>query len=283
MSTKGGVTEPDTPSGPVETETPFGLSLSKPCPLLLRRSRKGGLRHAQPERAGVKPTRMGIIATLLLPLLLAACQKQAPADPFPLPHRPVSPIVSPRYSNEDARDSVREAQTVMRLADLQPGMKVADIGAGEGYYTVRLAPLVGKKGRVLAEDIVPQTRDNLAARVQRDNLDNVAVRLGKENDPLLPERSFDRIFMIHMYHEIARPSEFLWHLRDALNPTGRIVVVDADRPTDRHGTPPRLLMCEFAAVGYGLTRFERLTGDAYFAQFEPSAPKPAPASIPSCA
>jgi protein-L-isoaspartate O-methyltransferase len=215
-------------------------------------------------------------------LAVAACHKQAPADPFPLPHRPVSPIVSPRYSNEDARDSVKEAQTVMQLADLAPGMNVADIGAGEGYYTVRLAPLVGKSGRVLAEDIVPQTRDNLAARVQRDKLDNVAVRLGKENDPLLPPRSFDRIFMIHMYHEIERPSEFLWHLRDALSPKGRIVVVDGDRPTDRHGTPPRVLLCEFAALGYGLTRFERLTGDAYFAQFEPDAPKPAPAAIPVC-
>jgi ubiquinone/menaquinone biosynthesis C-methylase UbiE len=218
----------------------------------------------------------------LLILLLAACQKQAPESPFPAPHRPVSPIVSPRYSNEDARDSVREAQIVMNLADLEPGMYVADIGAGEGYYTVRLAPLVGKKGRVLAEDVVPQTRDNLAARVQRENLDNVAVRLGKENDPLLPERSFDRIFMIHMYHEIERPSEFLWHLRDALKPRGRIVVVDADRPTDRHGTPPKLLVCEFAALGYGLTRFERLTEDAYFAQFEPNGPKPEPAKIPVC-
>jgi ubiquinone/menaquinone biosynthesis C-methylase UbiE len=227
-------------------------------------------------------SKMWTRAALLVLVALAGCQKRAPADPFPLPHRPVSPIVSPRYSNEDARDSVREAQTVMRLADVQPGMRVADIGAGEGYYTVRLAPLVGKKGRVLAEDIVPATRDFLAARVQRDNLDNVAVRLGKENDALLPERSFDRIFMIHMYHEIERPSEFLWHLRDALTPKGRIVVVDADRPTDRHGTPPRLLMCEFAAIGYGLTRFERLTGDAYFAQFEPNAPKPEPAAIPPC-
>src|SRR4051794_9348150 len=196
-------------------------------------------------------------AALLGLLSLAACHKAAPENPFPLPHRPVSPIVSPRYSNEDARDSVKEAETVMALADLKPGMYAADIGAGEGYYTVRLAPLVGKKGRVLAEDIVPATRDFLAARVQRENLDNVAVRLGKENDPLLPERSFDRIFMIHMYHEIARPSEFLWHLRDALASGGRIVVVDGDRATDRHGTPPRLLICEFAAVGYGLSRFER--------------------------
>jgi ubiquinone/menaquinone biosynthesis C-methylase UbiE len=222
-------------------------------------------------------------ALLTCSLLIAACHAKAPEDPFPLPHRPVSPIVSPRFSNEDARDSVKEAQTVMKLADLQPGMNVADIGAGEGYYTVRLAPLVGKTGRVLAEDIVPATRDFLAARVQRETLDNVAVRLGKENDPLLPERSFDRIFMIHMYHEIERPSEFLWNLRTDLKKHGRVVVVDADRPTDRHGTPPRLLICEFAAVGYQLTRFERLQeSESYFAQFEPAGPRPEPKDIPVC-
>ena len=215
-------------------------------------------------------------------LALTACGKKPPENPFPLPHRPVAPIVSPRYSNEDARDSVKEAETVTALADLDPGMYAADIGAGEGYYTVRLAPLVGKKGRVLAEDIVPATRDALARRVQRESLDNVAVKLGTPNDPLLPDRSFDRIFMIHMYHEIERPSEFLWHLRDDLKPKGRIVVVDADRPTDKHGTPPRLLVCEFAAVGYELTRFERLTQDAYFAQFEPAGPRPEPAQIRVC-
>src|SRR5687767_8317355 len=70
---------------------------------------------------------------LLLPLLLAACQEQAPESPFPKPKRPVSPITSSAYSNEDARDSVREAQTVMDLADIEEGMYVADIGAGEGY------------------------------------------------------------------------------------------------------------------------------------------------------
>jgi ubiquinone/menaquinone biosynthesis C-methylase UbiE len=219
---------------------------------------------------------------LLALLALGACQKQAAESPFPAPKRPVSPIVSARYSNEDARDSVKEAETVMALADLRAGMYAADIGAGEGYYTVRLAPLVGKKGRVLAEDIVPQTRDALARRVQRDSLDNVAVKLGKANDPLLPDRSFDRIFMIHMYHEIERPSEFLWHLRDDLKPRGRVVVVDADRSTDRHGTPPKLLVCEFASLGYELTRFERLTEDAYFAQFEPFAPRPEPSQIRVC-
>ena len=225
-------------------------------------------------------TRTALLAFLLL---LSACKEQAEQSPFPKPERPVSPIVSARYSNEDARDSVGEAETVMKLADIREGMYVADIGAGEGYYTVRLSPLVGRKGRVLAQDIVPETRDALARRVQREHLDNVAVKLGKANDPQLPDRSFDRILLIHMYHEIQRPSEFLWHMRADLKKGGRVVVVDADRPTDRHGTPPRLLICEFAAVGYELTRFERLAdSESYFAQFEPKGPRPEPKAIPAC-
>lgn len=223
-----------------------------------------------------------ILAAGLLPL--AACKGEPKADsPFPAPQRPVAPIVSSNYSDEDARDSLGEAETVMSLADIQPGMSVADIGAGEGYYTVRLAPLVGKQGRVLAQDIVPETRDALARRVQREELDNVAVKLGEPNNPMLPAASFDRVFMIHMYHEIERPSEFLWHTRGSLKRNGRVVVVDADRPTDRHGTPPGLLVCEFAAVGYELTRFERLRdSESYFAQFEAKGPLPAPGTIPTC-
>ncbi|HEU0100171.1 MAG TPA: methyltransferase domain-containing protein [Allosphingosinicella sp.] len=222
-------------------------------------------------------------SALLALAVLSACKKQEEASVFPQPKRPVSPIVSSRYSNEDARDSLGEAETVMKLADIHEGMYVADIGAGEGYYTVRLAPLVGKRGRVLAQDIVPNTVSELAQRVHRENLENVAVKLGQPNDPLLPDVSFDRILMIHMYHEIASPSEFLWHLRDDVKHGGRIVVVDADRPTDRHGTPPRLLICEFAAVGYQLTRFERLADtESYFAQFEPKDPRPEPRQIPAC-
>jgi SAM-dependent methyltransferase len=224
-------------------------------------------------------------ALLPLVLLAPACDAQQAREPspFPDPQRPVAPIVSPRYSNEDARDSIGEFETVVDLAGIEPGMSVADIGAGEGYYTIRLSPLVGPKGRVLAQDIVPATRDALAQRVNRERLDNVAVKLGESNDPKLPEVSFDRILLIHMYHEIERPSEFLWHIRGSLKRDGRVIVVDADRTTDRHGTPPKLLVCEFAAVGYELTRFERLPdSESYFAQFEARGPRPAPEQIPTC-
>jgi len=220
---------------------------------------------------------------LFAALALAGCKEQAQTSPFPDPQRPVAPIVSPRYSNEDARDSAGEFETVVRLSGVREGMSVADIGAGEGYYTVRLAPLVGENGRVLAQDIVPETRDALARRVQRERLDNVAVKLGEPNNPMLPASSFDRVFMIHMYHEIERPSEFLWHLRDSLKPGGSVVVVDADRPTHRHGTPPRLLLCEFAAVGYELSSFQRLSdSESYFAQFVATGARPEPNQIKIC-
>ena len=162
-------------------------------------------------------------------------------------------------------------------------MWVADVGAGQGYYSVRMAPVVGPKGRVLAEDIDPAARDHLSERVQRERLDNVAVKLGQPNNPMLPERSFDRILLIHMYHEIERPSEFLWNLRAALKADGSVVVVDADRDTARHGTPPRLLLCELASVGYQLIRFERLPdSESYLAQFSANGPRPEPQDIPTC-
>jgi ubiquinone/menaquinone biosynthesis C-methylase UbiE len=221
------------------------------------------------------------IAALLL--ALAACRAEPEPSPFPKAHRPVAPIVSDSFSTEDARDRVGEAEAVMRLAGIAPGMSVADIGAGEGYYTVRLSPMVGPRGRVLAEDIVPKTRDQLALRVQRENLDNVAVRLGQPADPKLPAHSFDRIFLVHMYHEVTKPYEFLWNLREGLKEGGLVIVVDADRPIKRHGMPPRQLMCEFAAVGLQPVRTSRLVGsDAYFASFKAVEPRPEPSAIKPC-
>jgi ubiquinone/menaquinone biosynthesis C-methylase UbiE len=172
---------------------------------------------------------------------------------------------------------------VVALADVRPGMWVADVGAGEGYYTIRLSPLVGEKGRVLAQDIVPQTRDALVQRVERERLDNVAVRLGTPDDPRLPPASFDRIFLVHMYHEVTEPYAFLWQLAGGLKTGGEIVVVDASRPVKRHGMPPAGLRCELAALGLTPVGFERLRdSDSYLMRFRQTAPRPAPAGIKPC-
>ena len=217
-------------------------------------------------------------------MLLAACRQAPDEQRFPKPHRDVAPIVGDAFSTEDARDRLGEAEQVMTLAAITPGMWVADVGAGEGYYTIRLAPAVGPRGRVLAEDIIGDTRDRLAQRVQGERLDNVAVLLGKPDDPMLPRGSFDRILLVHMYHEVQSPYAFLWNLREGLKPNGEVVVVDADRPTRRHGIPLKLLTCEFAALGMERVKMAMLTGgDAYLATFRIKAPRPRPADIKACA
>lgn len=203
--------------------------------------------------------------------------------PFPAADRPVARIVSSRWSTEEARDRRNEAGEVMDKAGIKPGMTVADIGAGEGYYTIRLAERVGENGRVLAEDIIPAVRDALAERVTRERLQSVSVRLGAPADPRLPDNSFDRVLMIHMYHEIEQPYEFLWRMRPSLRGDGLVIVVDADRDTQNHGTPPALLKCEFGAVGYRLVSTTDMpSAGGYLAAFRPEGPRPSPDAIKGC-
>jgi 2-polyprenyl-3-methyl-5-hydroxy-6-metoxy-1,4-benzoquinol methylase len=235
--------------------------------------------------------RRAALAGLLL--LLAGCgliasdkqdDRPAGAREFPRADRPVAPIVSTRWSSEEARDRVNEAEDIMNRAGIRPGMTVADIGAGEGYYTVRLAERVGPTGRVLAQDIMPEVIEALSRRITREDWRNVSVRLGAAEDPRLPVNSFDRIFMVHMYHEIAEPYAFLWNLSPALKPDGELIVVDANRPTGEHGTPPRLLACELAAVGFRLEELvPKPTAGGYFARFKRVTARPAPDTITPCA
>lgn len=235
--------------------------------------------------------RLGILSVLLAGSLLAsACtpetgsgQRLESSAEFPRPDRLVSKVGDTEFSTEAARDEAGEAEFVMDWAGIQLGTTVADIGAGEGYYTIRLAERVGPKGRVLAQDINRGALDRLGERVTREQLDNVAIKEGAFDDPRLPEKSFDRIFMVHMYHEVEEPYAFLWRMRTALAKGGQVIVVDRDRPTDQHGIPPKLLFCEFDAVGYRLTDFsEQLKLGGYIARFEVSGDRPKPADIKSC-
>ncbi|MFM5931098.1 MAG: class I SAM-dependent methyltransferase [Novosphingobium sp.] len=223
-------------------------------------------------------------ASLLTFIALSACTPQsAEAPKFPKPDRPVSATGSTQFSTEVQRDKLGEAKAVMDLARIAEGTTVADIGAGEGYYTVRLAERVGAKGRVLAVDIDQGAIQRLGQRVERERLDNVSIKTGLPEDPRLPEKSFDRVFLVHMYHEVADPYGFLWRMRPGLKPGGQVIVVDVDRPTDKHGIPPALLFCEMGAVGFRLAQFVRkpeLTG--YYAQFEATGTRPEPGAIKPC-
>ena len=194
----------------------------------------------------------------------------APAEAFPKPDRPVADIVSPIWHGEKERDAAGEPQQLVRLLGIKPGMTVADIGAGSGYYVVRLAPIVGPNGRIIAEDVDREYLRGLRKRVRDLGLHNVTISLGEPHDPRLPAYSLDAAILVHMYHEIAQPYGLLYNLASALKPAARVGIVDAIGPTSEHGTPPSLLRCELAAVGYREIGFHPLTGsNAYLAIFTP--------------
>jgi predicted methyltransferase len=208
-----------------------------------------------------------------------------PAAAFPKPARPVADIISPIWHDESERDAVDESGQVVRLLAIKPGMTVADVGAGSGYYTVRLSPVVGPNGQIIAQDVERDYLNGLRERVRGLRLRNVTIGLGEPHDPRLPTKSLDIALLVHMYHEIAQPYALLYNLAPALKPGGRVGIVDATGRTAEHGTPPALLRCELKAVGYREVGLHPLRGSAaYLAIFEPPAQdmRPQPASISAC-
>ena len=209
----------------------------------------------------------------------------APAAAFPKPDRPVADIVAPIWHSEKERDDAGEPDQLVRLLGLKPGMTIADIGAGSGYLTVRFSPVVGPRGRIFAQDIeLPYLKD-LGQRVKTLNLKNVTVSLGEAHDPRLPPASVDMAILVHMYHEISAPYALLYNLAPTLKRGGQVGIVDTRAATSRHGTPPTLLKCELAAVGYREIAVHSLSGsDAYLAVFSPPAPdaRKQPADIVAC-
>ncbi|WP_019903222.1 methyltransferase domain-containing protein [Methylobacterium sp. 77] len=229
------------------------------------------------------------LTSLLLSMTAQAAEPLAPpgtpASAFPRPDRPVAEIVAPLWASEAERDKVDEVGQVARLMKISPGESVADIGAGSGYYTVRLAERVGPSGRIFAEDVTPRYLADLTSRIARAKLDTVTVVRGEAHDPRLPAGSLDAAVLIHMYHEITQPFGLLHNLAAAMKPGGRIGIVDADTLPSKHGTPPALLRCELSAVGYRETGFSVLEGGVgYLAVFEAPAAEARldPSSITPC-
>ena len=206
-------------------------------------------------------------------------------DGFPAPDRPVAQIVASTWSSGPDRDAADESGQLIRGLRVKPGMSVADIGAGSGYHTLRLSPAVGPKGVVYAEDIVPQYLSGLKREAERRKLANIRIVVGKPDDPNLPKAAVDRAVMVHMYHEIESPYGLLWRLAPALKADGLVGVIDLDRPTQSHGTPPGLLRCEFEAVGYKQVSSTPMEGGVgYLSVFKPPAAgaRPEPADIKPC-
>ena len=226
---------------------------------------------------------MGPPAVLLA--LAGACPVNAapPLAGYPAPGRPVAPVISTSWWDPAARDQADEVGQIARALALRPGMTVADIGAGDGYDSLRLARKVGPTGRVLAEDLSAPALDTLRRGATAAGLANITTLRGAAEDPGLASGSIDAAIMVHMYHEIASPYALLAQLAPAFRPGGRLAIEELDRPTERHGTPHARLTCELAAAGYHRVAIRVLAGGlGYLAVFTPPKAPVDPARIKPC-
>ena len=124
------------------------------------------------------------------------------------------------------REKEENPRKLLELLALKPGEVVADIGAGSGYYTFRLAERVGPAGKVYAVDIQPEMLDLIRKRMKERNVANVEPVLGAEADPKLPPASVDTILLVDVYHEFSQPFEMTEAMVRALKPGGRLVFVE---------------------------------------------------------
>jgi len=128
----------------------------------------------------------------------------------------------------DRREREREEDPdlALRLLRIKKGATVADVGAGSGYITLRLAKIVGPMGKVYASDIQSGMLTLLQQNMARAKVDNVVPVLGAFDDPKLPAASIDLAIMVDVYHEFSEPQKMLQHLREALKPDGRLVLLE---------------------------------------------------------
>ncbi|HYE87460.1 MAG TPA: class I SAM-dependent methyltransferase [Vicinamibacterales bacterium] len=139
---------------------------------------------------------------------------------------PVMGVAGAGWLERAERESEEAPSKALEALDLKPGMVVADIGAGSGYYTSRIARRVGPSGRVYATDIQPGMIDLLNRRVTSEGLTNVTTILAGMEEPKLPPKSLDLAIMVDVYHELQQPQLFLQLLKDAFKPGGRLVLLE---------------------------------------------------------
>ncbi len=161
-------------------------------------------------------------------VLMAGLAAQTPGV-HPLSGRRFAPVMGyqgAEWLERTERDEEEAPDVALRVLNIPKGASVADIGAGSGYMTVRLAARVGPTGRVFANDVQPQMLDILARRLAAKRIANVTMVQGTADDPKLPPSSVDLELMVDVYHELSQPQAMLRHLREALKPGGRLVLLE---------------------------------------------------------
>lgn len=203
-----------------------------------------------------RTVRLGIITALTCAFAAAA----------PLAQQATKDWLEETRTSEARRDERQRVDEVFAALGIKPGARVADIGAGWGYFTARLAKAVGPSGRVVAIDAEPKALAKLRERVQRDGLTNVDVIEGTQRDTQLAAGSLDAALIVNAYHEMTDYGAMLSQIRQALKPTGTLVIVEPieslkrqaprEEQTKRHIIAAHHVVQELREAGFGVTTLQ---------------------------
>ena len=151
-----------------------------------------------------------------------------PAPPrHPLTGRQIAGIATDtNWLDRATREQEEAPEQALHLIGIQPGMVVADVGAGTGYMTTRLAGLVGSTGKVYANDLQPGMLQIIQDKARTEHLSNVEIVQGTETDARLPDNALDLALLVDVYHELWHPQEMLRSIRRSLKPNGELVLVE---------------------------------------------------------
>ena len=166
------------------------------------------------------------VAALLLLSAAFVCWGE---DVHPITHRRIAQVMGPGGADwlvRPERQSEEHPDEALDALKIPKGATVADIGAGVGYFTWRLAEHVGPQGVVYGEDIQQSMLDQLRKNMRERKIENVRPVLGKIDDPKLPEASVDLVLLVDVYHEFSEPEKMLDRMREALKPNGRLVLLE---------------------------------------------------------
>jgi arsenite methyltransferase len=222
---------------------------------------------------GLQMWRLGTVVALIgaLPIGVAA-QQRAPQHEMHRRHGDPEAYIA---SLEDPkRDTYQKPDEVLEALQIDEGEVVADIGAGSGYFTLRLAREVGRTGRVYAVDVSPDMILHLNRRIRDARLRNVVSLLVPPDDPLLPEASIDRFFFCDVWHHVEQQAAYLEHIRRALRPGGRIVMIDFHKKDLPVGPPVEMkiareeLIAQMKEHGFSLVKEHTFLPYQYFLVFE---------------
>ncbi len=168
------------------------------------------------------PVQMAI--AIFLALCLGAAQTQHPVTGRRI--APVMGIGGAGWLDRGEREAEESPEAALEAIGIRAGMQIADVGAGTGYFALRIARRVGPEGRVWANDIQPEMLEILRQRARTGKLANVETVLGTDTGPRLPAGRMDLVLLVDVYHEFAHPQQMLAGIRRSLKPDGRLVLLE---------------------------------------------------------